>query len=250
MKNLELVLQSNLMETRNLPEKTIGIIDQAKNKKLIANLEKQGNKLILFPEPKALLISNETEKFEDITDFDWLIFTDLNSVECFLKILEKNEVNFFELDALRICALGEAIADRLRFEQLHSDVIPPNNMTKSVFSALGDYIFDENEFIGMKFLIIKELNAKSEIAYLLTKKKAIVIELSVYQSVFPDTAQIPKLKALVKGGGIDEFLFTAPEDVFCLAQIFQNEDLRKAFAEIKITAKDEMTRQTLIEHKL
>lgn len=238
------------METRNLPEKTIGIIDHPKNKKLIANLEKQGNKPILFPEPKASLISNESEKFQDLTDFEWLIFTDLNSVECFLQVLEKNEVNFFELDVLRICALGEAVADRLRFELLHSDVIPPNNETESIFSALSDYIFDDNEITGMKFLIVKESNAKSEISNLLTEKKASVIELPVYQSVFPNSAQIPKLKALVKGGGIDEFLFTAPEDVFSLAQIFQNEDLGKAFAEIKITAKDEMTRQTLIEHRL
>src|SRR5687768_2796063 len=126
---------------QDLTEKTIGIVENPKNKKLIANLEKQGNTIILFPEPETRLVKNEFDVVENIRDFDWLIFIDLNSVDCFLKLLEENGIDFFELDALRICALGEAVSDRLRFQQLHSDVIPPSNQAQSVISALADYIF-------------------------------------------------------------------------------------------------------------
>lgn len=237
------------MEMQNLSEKTIGIIENPKNRKLISNLEKQGNKIILFPEPKTVLINSELDICSKINDFDWLIFTDLHSVDYFLQLLEENEINLFELDALRICALGEAVADRLRFQQLHSDVIPPNNRAQSVISALNDYIFNENEFTGIKFLIIKESNAEFEISGLLSEKKADVTEISVYKSVFQDSLQIPKLKALVKGGGIDEFIFTAPEDVFNILRLFNNENLEKIFAGIKISTNDEVTRQTFNEHR-
>ena len=237
------------METQNFQGKTVGIVENPKNKKLIANLEKQGNTVILFPEPKTELIKNGAEIMKNLSDFDWLIFTDLHSVDYFLELLEENEINFFELDALQICAVAEAVADRLRFQQLHSDVIPPKNQATSVVSALDDYIFDQDEFSGLKFLIIKELNSKGEISVLLSEKKADITEISIYQSVFQDSAQIPKLKALVKGGGIDEFIFTAPEDVFDVSQLFNGEKLGEVFSEIKITAKDEITLQTFNERQ-
>lgn len=234
---------------QNSSEKTIGIVENPKNKKLISNLEKQGNKIILFPEPKTILIKSEIDICSKINDFDWLIFTDLHSVDYFLQLLEETEINFFELDALRICALGEAVADRLRFQQLHSDVIPPNNRAHSVISALNDYIFNENEFTELKFLIIKESNAEFEISDLLSEKKANIAEISVYESVFQDSARLPKLKALVKGGGMDEFIFTSPEDVFNISLLFKNENLGKVFSEFKISTNDEITRQTFIEHR-
>lgn len=237
------------METQNQPDKTIGIVENPKNKKLIANLEKQANHVILFPEPKIEPVKNDFEIIENINNFDWLIFTDVHTVDCFLELLEEKKMNFFELDALRICALGEAVADRLRFQQLHSDVIPPNNQAHSVVTALDEYIFDENEFSGLRFLLIKQLNLERDISAELSKKKANVAEMSVYQSVFCDSGQIPKLKALVKGGGIDEFIFTAPEDVLSVSQLFGGESLRDVFAEIKITAKDEMSMQTFEENQ-
>lgn len=235
------------MKIQNSSEKTIGIVENPKNKKLIEHLEKQGNKIILFPEPETLLIKSEIDICSKINGFDWLIFTDLNTVDYFLQLLEENEINFFELDALQICALGEAVADRLRFQQLHSDVIPPNNRAHSVISALGDYIFNENEFSEMKFLIIKESNTEFEISDLLSEKKANVTEMSVYESVFQASAHLPKLKALVKGGGIDKFIFTAPEDVFNILRLFKNENLGKVFSEVKISTNDEITRQTFNE---
>jgi uroporphyrinogen-III synthase len=237
------------MEMQNWSEKTIGIVDNPKNKKLISNLEKQGNKIILFPEPKTLLIKSEFDICSKINDFDWLIFTDLHSVDYFLQLLEESDINFFELDALRICALGEAVADRLRFQQLHSDVIPANNRASSVISALNDYIFNEAEFYEMKFLIIKESSAEFEIFDLLSEKKADVTKMTVYESSFQDSARLPKLKALVKGGGMDEFIFTAPEDVFNISQLFKNENLGKVFTGVKISTNDEITRQTFIEHQ-
>ena len=101
----------------------------------------------------------------------------------------------------------------------------------------------------MKFLIIKELNSKFEFSRLLSERNVGVTEIGVYQSVFEDSSQIPKLKALIRGGSIDEFIFTAPEDVFSVLQIFKDENPGKVFEEIKITANDEITLQTFNEHQ-
>jgi uroporphyrinogen III methyltransferase / synthase len=237
------------METQILPKKTIGIVKTAKNRKLIENLEKQGNEIVLFPEPETDFLKIETNLLSKIYDFDWLIFTDLNAVDFFLGLLEENDFSFFELDRLRICALGEAVSDRLRFRQIHSDVIPADIRAQTVVSALANYIFDESEFSRLKFLIIKEANQLSELSGLLSEKNGFVSEMPVYRSVFPDQSQIPKLKAIVLGGGIDEFVFTAPEDVFSVARLFGSGNLAEIFAEIKIAASDEITLQTFNENK-
>lgn len=234
------------MEKTDAAGKTIGIIENSRNKKLISNLEKSGNKILKFPEPRIEII--KMDLFRKINDFDWIIFTDLYAADYFLRIFQEDEIDFFVLDALRICALGEAVADRLRFRQVHTDVIPPDNRTVSVISALSDYIFDD-DFSEQSFLIIKESNAAGKIAELLSEKNARVQEVSVYKSFFEEVPEIPKLKALLKGGGIDEFIFNSPEDVFCLSRLFKDERLGKVFSGIKIKANDEITWQSFNENR-
>ena len=228
-------------------QKTIGIIGNSKNRKLIGNLEQQGKKIVAFPELETKALKIGSEAIDKILDFDWLIFTDLYSVDYFLQSLEEKEINFFDLDALRICALGEAVADRLRFRQIHSDVIPLKMRLPNIVAALDDYIFSR-DFSGLKFLIVKETGTNFELAELLSKKNAATFEIPVYTDNFTSLPGMPKLKALVRGGGIDEFVFTSPEDVFYVSRLFDYESLEQIFAGIKITPIDEVTRRTFEEH--
>lgn len=235
------------METQNFKQKTIGIIDNPKNKKLISNLEKQGNAIVRFPEFEKHSMKTDANLFENLIDYDWLIFTDIYSVEYFLQTLDELGMDPFDLDVLRICAVGEAVADALRFRQIHSDVVPNKNRTETVISGLRDYVFVESEFSELKFLIIKESSAETELANSLKDLNAYVTEFSIYRIVQKHSLRLSKLKALVKGGGIDEFVFTSPEDVFIVSGVFNGENLGDVFAEIKITTSDEVTAQTFRE---
>ena len=230
---------------------SVGIIADARNEKLIRLLKSQGKTVFEFPvfEAKAADLNQSDEKlFANISGFDWLIFSDIFTVEIFLENLESGGADFFDLDNVRICSAGEAVADKLRFRQIHSDVIPLKNTAQAVFSAISDYI--EAGFGGLRFLLIKQKDAESELAKLLRENSADVIELGIYERRGGIDPALPKLKALIYGGAIDEFVFGSPEDVFSLAEILNENDLPQILSEVKLNPANEITSQTLSEFNL
>jgi uroporphyrinogen-III synthase len=234
----------------NASWKTVGVFKNALNKKLIELFKSQGKTVFGFSPPvvkKKALKEAELNAFKNISSFDWIIFFDIRTVEIFLEILEEMEIDFFELDDVRICSNGEAVADSLRFRQIHSDVIPPKNSSAAVFTAITDYIFDEYELEDLSFLILKAAGDDSKLAGSLKKESAKAVEIEIYEIENRNDPEHTKLKALAVGGAIDELVFNSPEDVFNLAKLIGNENFPQILANIKIQAFNEITGQTLSE---
>lgn len=229
--------------------KTYGLFDSAANRKTITELGKIGAEFVLFPNITAKIVEN-AELENILNDFDWLIFPDVYTVEFFLQKLEETGFEFYELDALRVCAYGESVSDRLRFAQLHADVITNSIKTLDVLQSLNDYIFDEAEFAALRFLILTEANSKIEISDELKKLNSSVTERPIYQVEVENDTTFAKPKALLKGGAIDEFIFSSPFDAINLSHIFQTDSLAEVLAETKLTATDNQTLQTLEEFRL
>jgi uroporphyrinogen-III synthase len=231
-------------------DKTYALFDSPGNKKTIANLNSQNIKTILFP--VILTKPNETSQtdslFLKLSDFDWLIFTDVYTVEYFINSLEKLEIDLFEIDEFGVLAFGEAVSDRLRFSQLHADVIPATIKLSEVLQSLKDYIFDEMEFENLRFLILKEEKAKVALADELKKLGSKVTELTIYSTQIEEN--FTRLKTLLKGGAADEFIFSSPLDIINLSQIFQTESLEEVLAQTKLTTTNKQTLQTLEEFRL
>ena len=233
-------------------EKTFALFANPNNRKIAADLERAGAKVLKFPPLDAEKIeSNESsiEQLNHLAEFDWIIFTDVLTVDFFLQSLEENTVDFFELDAIRVCAFGEAVTDQLRFVQLHADVIPNRIQTEAVLLTLKNYIAAEN-FTNLKFLLVQGSLFEDELKNRLTQAGAEVCELPIYQIKISKENEIPKIKALVKGGAIDEFIFTAPADLIYLNYIFSGEPLARVFADVKISAADPIVYQTVRENDL
>lgn len=230
--------------------KTVGIFRNPLNKKLVELFESQGKKVFEFPaleKKRADLSETELDLFRNIFDFDWIIFSEIFTVEFFLEILEEQNFDFYDLDSVKIFSLGEAVADSLRFRQIHSDVIPPKNNVKAAFTALSDYLSAENKFSGLRFLILKEVAENSELANLLSENFAEIREVEIYKIEDQNESEISKLKALLVGGAIDEFVFSSPEEVFSLFKLLGNECFAQILSEIKIQTLNEITQQTLFE---
>ncbi len=190
-------------------EKTFAIFDTPLNKKLISDFSSNNQNVILFPHFTKTAV--ETANFE-LASYDWLIFTDINTVEFFAECLEKRHINLFELDELRVCAFGEVVSDKLRLRQLHADVIPAKLDAQTVISAIKEY---EPDFKSQHFLIINATNSDEKLADAFESETANFDVLSVYEY---DKVEIsPRLKALIKGGAIDEFIFNSPEDACDIA---------------------------------
>jgi uroporphyrinogen-III synthase len=233
-------------------EKTYALFANPGNKKIVAELENAGARIIEFPPLEAEKIEpgeNLIEPQKNLVEFDWIIFPDVLTVDFFLQILEEKAIDFFELDEIRVCAFGEVVSDRLRFAQLHADVIPSTIRTEDVLSALKNYIAP-NGFKNLKFLLPQEIFFRNEIKNQLSKTGAEVYELPVYQIKISKENEISKLKVLLKGGAIDEFIFSAPTDFIHLNYIFSGEPLARIFAGVEISATGGIVYQTVRENDL
>lgn len=233
-------------------EKTYALLASPNSKRIIKTIEKAGAKVILFPpvQTAPLVFGEESRKIlSEAFDYDWLIFFDVLAVDYFLRKIEETETDLFALDMSRICALGEAVADRLRFVRLHADVVPLSVEPQAVFDALTAYIGEE-QLGGKRFLIIKRKSAESEIKIKLNGRGAFAAELEIYETIVEEQTENARLKALLKGGAVDEFVFTSPEDLIALRAFLRADSVADFFNETKISAADEVTFQSLREHRL
>lgn len=241
------------MNSELAEQETVGIIKNGKNKKVIELLESQGKNVFEFPEIKTEkndLSEDQIGLLRGIKEFDWLIFTDIFTVDYFLEELGKTGFELYELDNFRICACGESVADKLRFVQIHSDSIPVTLENEVIFSSIEDYIFDEAKFVNEQFLIIKAEKSDSELTKLFTGKKIKTAEIEVYKTIPEENLDGAKYGALLAGGAIDKFIFTSPADIESLLIFAKNKNMSELLSGVEIDATDEITAQTLRERDL
>ena len=242
------------IETMTEPEndKTYAIFDGAVNRRIIENLKNSGANVLLFPPietAKIQLNENEIALITNLKNFDWLIFSDVLAVDYTLEYLEEYAIDFFDLDELRVCAFGETVSDRLRFASVHADVIPANIQTKEVFNSLVNYI-GETQISRLSFLFLHADSEKDDLTEKLRAMNAEVTELPIYQTIPNQSSQLIKLKTLLNGGAIDEFILTAPTDLIALKNYFGNENLTEVLSEIAVSASDGVMFQAAKEHLL
>lgn len=239
------------MNITSLP-KTFGIFESSAHRKLIEELENNGSKVLRFAPVKARKIKTDLtgEQISDLlNDVDWMIFPDVYAVEYFLELLSERNIDLFELDAVRVLAYGEAVADKLRFVQLHADIITASDDTNTVFSTLLNYV-GEDEISNLKYFILYEAGNYSQLKDSLIESKAKVSSLPVYEIEEIDKSEASKIKTFLKGGTIDEFIFTSPEDVFSLKKYFMSENLKAILTDTQVSGTNEVSLRSLIENNL
>lgn len=226
-----------------MSSKTYGIFPAQNKQKFISDLEKNGAKIVLFPNFAAETIAVENSLTERLHEFDWILFNDIFAADIFLEMLKEIGFDLYEFDNVRVLANGEAVADRLRFEQIHSDIIPTNLVPEDIFQAISDY---EPDLENVKFLILKESEIKVELSEFLKKAGAEVLEVSIYKLNFE--GEIPKLKALIKGGAVDKIVFSAPGEIIAFQKIFSSEKFDEVLKDVEVSAINEVTRKSLWEN--
>ena len=171
-----------------------------------------------------------------IDNFDWAVFPDTFSAVYFFEALLNLGGNPADMDFLQICAVGEAAADRLRCFHVHTDLVL--QAPGDVLPALSDYL-GGNGLRGLKFLLPQIKGAGSELARALADAGAFVTELPVYQRAAGAKGDLPKLRALLAGGAIDEFVFCAPADLDNLLYISGTADIHAVLSGTKAVAATE-----------
>ncbi len=233
-----------------MDELTYALFSTPINKNIISELQNQKKKIILIPNietQKNSLNQNEKNTLLNSAGYDWIIFPDIFTVDYFFEFLEENNFDLFDLDAVRICAFGEAVADRLRFSAVHADIITTSIKTEKIFGSIKDYLALE-DFSGLKFLILKDFSNESDLINKIKEAKSEVEEISLYQICEKKNAEFAKIKALMLGGAIDEFIFSDPADLVGFKKYFFDSINQNQLSDMKFSVLSEVMFQLLFEN--
>ena len=215
-------------------------------------LEQYGAKVIVCP---TIEISDPDnyERLDEAIDhlygYDWLIFTSVNGVDFFLRRLAFHSKDVDELDELRLCAIGEATADRLRLRRIHVDVVPTEFKAEGVFSALTNFIGGREQLQGLNVLLPRAAVARDYLPKALEDAGARVDVVTAYRTVVPENLDRGRLSAMLAGDA-DCIAFTSSSTVRNLALLFDTNDLSQILHGVTIACIGDITADTAAEYGL
>ncbi|MEZ5346136.1 MAG: uroporphyrinogen-III synthase [Pyrinomonadaceae bacterium] len=233
--------------------KAIGVIDSPANQKQISKFENEGFVVLRFPQLtiQRIPLSRQVEEIAgNVTHFDLLIVTDIHSADSFIGILEDHGVDLFSLDGSVICALGEAVVDRFRFVQIHSDIVPANKFEKTVLESIANYFGDKKQLSLQKVLLVKGEEMHCGFSGELMKICREFREFNVYAAEKLPGTKLTRLNTLLENGAVDEFIFFSVEDVESFIGHFGREQIKNAEAVLTFIAAGPAAYQSLRENGL
>jgi uroporphyrinogen III methyltransferase / synthase len=226
---------------------------RAQSAEFVAELERLGARVISCPtieivEPESYALLDQA--IENLYGYDWLIFTSVNGVDYFLRRLELLGHEASEVDELRVCAIGEATAFRLREARIHVDVIPEQFKAEGAFAAIESYLGGPESLNRLNFLIPRAAVARDFLPKALEEAGARVDVVPAYRTVRPQTSERGRVDALLAGGAVDCITFTSSSTVTNFAQLFDTTDLSQLLAGVRVACIGDITAATAAEHNL
>jgi uroporphyrinogen III methyltransferase/synthase len=240
-------------ELRPLAGRTV-VITRARSQAadFVNALEQYGAEVIICPtiEIKEL---DSYERLDEAIDhlygYDWIIFTSVNGVEHFFRRLEGRGRQVHDLDEVRVCAIGEATAEKLRELHVHVDVIPDEFKAEGVFAALERFVGGLEFLQGLNILLPRASVARDYLPQALQQAGARVDVVPAYQTVIPEELDKGRMAAMLSGNA-DCIAFTSSSTVRNLAQLFDSPDLSATLAGVTVACIGDVTAQTATEHGL
>lgn len=247
------IQSSHWANTKPLAGRTVVVTRaRAQADEFVAELEQFGARVIICPTIQI----DEPESFERLDEaishlygYDWLVFTSVNGVDHFLRRFKASGHEVSEIDDLRVCAIGDATAERLREAQLHVDVIPHEFKAEGVFEALTQFVGGQEALGGLNFLIPRAAVARDFLPKALEEAGARVDVVPAYRTILPDHQDRGRISAMLAGGA-DCIAFTSSSTVRNLAQLFDTQDLSMVLKGVAVACIGDVTAQTASEHGL
>ena len=249
----ELATSTNSIREQPLAGRTI-VITRAENQadEFISELERFGADVVLCPTIEIRELETYErldEAIEHLYGYDWIIFTSVNGVEHFFKRLEARQRQVNDLDELKVCAIGEATAERLHELQVHVDVVPEQFKAEGVFSSLEQFVGGPDGLHGLNVLIPRASVARDYLPNALENAGARVDVVPAYRTALPDSLDRGRVGAILSGKA-DCIAFTSSSTVRNLARLFDTQDLSKVLGGVVIACIGDVTGATASEYGL
>lgn len=253
MSNLETHLDSRLAKAQPLAGRTIVITRaQPQADQFVSQLESYGAEVIVCPTIEI----RELESYERLDEaidhlygYDWLIFTSVNGVDHFFRRLKAKGASASDLDELKVCAIGEATAERLRELHVHVDVIPEEFKAEGVYLALEQFLGGPDALRNLNVLIPRASVARDFLPKALEQSGARVDVVPAYRTALPENLDRGRVAAMLSGSA-DCIAFTSSSTVRNLAQLFDTPDLSAALAGVVVACIGDVTATTAAEFGL
>lgn len=171
------------------------------------------------------ILNNETLKSEidNISDYDWLVFTSKNGVNIFFDYLLKNKMDFRALGNIKIAAIGSQTANSLKAYGLIADYVPDIFDGGHLAKGLTERI-NTNE----KVLLMRALMGTEEIPIILSERGIPYKDVPIYETIFKnEDAQY--IEELINQNEIDLITFTSASTVEGFINSMPEVDLSKVF---------------------
>jgi uroporphyrinogen-III synthase len=179
--------------------------------------------LPLIKVSKDVNLHTLAEVFQELTQYEWLVFTSANGVKYFFEEFHRVFDDIRAIGMVRIAVVGEATAAAVREQRLRVDLQPK----KATAEELAKELTSRETMDSAKVLVVTGNQNRDVLIEKLNEARAIVDQLPVYKTEETDLAADP-LAGDFRARGADAILFASPS----AAQSFFDQA-----ATLKLTAK-------------
>ena len=168
-------------ETRPLFGRTI-VVTRARSQAsdLVERLTELGARCLEYPTIEVVPAADTTpldQAIDNLSAYDWLIFTSVNGVDSFFNRLFARGKDVRALHRVHTAVIGPVTADRLRRQGLRSDIVPESYRAESVIEA-----FSGVDMVGRRVLLPRAAEARPILPEELRRLGAQVDEITVYHT--------------------------------------------------------------------
>jgi uroporphyrinogen III methyltransferase/synthase len=184
---------------------------------------------------------------ENMAQFDWLIFSSINSVKYFFQRLSALGLDSRSLKGLLIAAVGTTTANILKTYGIQADLIPEKFTGDSLAEKLITLGVD-----GSQILIPRAVKAREVLAARLQNAGAKVTIAPIYKNTMADDKK-DALKQELASGTVDLITFTSSSTVknfITMLDTDKQEEIKKMLTGIKIAAIGPVTAKTVRDYGL
>lgn len=175
-----------------------------------------------------------------LSEYDWIIFTSQVTVETFFSFLDHQQISSLP----KIAAIGSKTAKFLRNKGADVAFVPEEFVAEGFVEEFAPIVKT-----GKKILLPKGNLAREYIATELSKKGAIVDEVIIYETFFPEESKGKLVQALEKGE-LDILPFTSPSTVDHFMEVVNEYNFHEKIKDCIIGAIGPVTKKRCEEHGL
>lgn len=209
---------------------------------LVEQIEKAGGEVIELPtieiQPPESFTAFDAA-VENIEQYDWLIFTSVNSIAPFLERLRLGGKTVEAVHSLQVGAIGPETAKRLASAGITAALVPERYQAEGILDAVKPAAMN-----GKRVLIPRAAEAREILPETLRAWGAVVDVVIAYRTALPNVDTAP-LAELLRQRKIDVITFTSSSTVKNFVRLFGNKELAEITAGSAIACIGPITASTV-----